>query len=506
MTNVPANSALPCDLDVLVVGAGISGIDAAYHMSKNMRHLRFALVDSKDTFGGTWATHSFPGIRSDSDLFTFGFKWKPWTGVPIATAEEIRTYLGEAIAENGLDERIHYGHTVRRADWDSSRCIWTVTLDHAGETRTVTCRFLWMCAGYYRHDKGYSPSWPGMGDFAGPIVHPQTWPEDLDYDGKRVVVIGSGATAATLIPAMAGRATHVTMLQRSPTYYFPRPMNDEFTTTLKALDLPPVWFHEIMRRKHLLEAETIARRAREEPDVVAAELIAAARAYLGDDYDVDTHFTPSYRPWRQRVAMIPDGDLFVAIRSGQASVVTDAITRFTRTGIDLESGKSLEADIIVSATGLILNTLGDVEFRVDGAAVTPSDSFTHRGIMLSGLPNLAMVFGYLRSSWTLRADMVSDYVCRLLTHMQARGADSVVPALRDQDQDMAARPWVDPENFNAGYIMRALERLPKQGDRQPWVMTQDYFDDRNTLPVADLEDGTLVYGAVQAQRDAPAAG
>lgn len=285
------------------------------------------------------------------------------------------------------------------------------------------------------------------------------------------------------------------MLQRSPTYFFPRPATDEFIETLRALDLPAEWEHEILRRKFLLEGQITARRSFEEPDALAEELISATQAYLGPDFDVATHFTPSYRPWRQRLAVVPEGDLFVAIRTGKASVVTDTIARFTPSGLQLESGETLEADIIVTATGLVLNALGDIDFTVDGAPVDISQSWTHRGVMLSGLPNLAMVFGYLRSSWTLRADMVSTYVCRLITHMQERQATSVVPALRTEDMDMPARPWVDPENFNAGYILRGLEIMPKQGDRQPWVMTQDYFSDRETLPVADLEDGTLRYSS-----------
>lgn len=479
--------------DVLIVGAGMSGIDAAYHLSRTLPDMRFAMLDSKDSFGGTWHTHRFPGIRSDSDLYTFGFKWKPWTGVPIATADEILRYLDEALDENDLRRHIRFGQTVRAARWNSGANLWTVTVERGGETVTLTCRFLWMCSGYYRHTQGYQPDWPGMGDFTGQIVHPQHWPQDLDHTGKRVVVIGSGATAATLIPAMAETAAHVTMLQRSPTYYYPRPKRDELATTLQALDIPQDWVHEIMRRKFLQDGKTMVRRSREEPQAVAAELIGAAQAYLGPDYDVATHFTPSYRPWRQRVAMVPDGDLFVAIRSGQASVVTDTIKRITATGIELDSGQVLEADIIVTATGLTLSALGDVAFQVDGAPVDLTQSWTHRGVMLTGLPNLAMVFGYLRTSWTMRADLVSDYVCRLLAHMQDRGAASVTPALRDTDRDMPVRPWIDPENFNAGYILRALDVMPRQGDRQPWLMTQDYFDDRITLPAANLEDGTLVY-------------
>ena len=332
-----------------------------------------------------------------------------------------------------------------------------------------------------------------MAQFGGTIVHPQTWPNDLDHAGKKVVVIGSGATAATIIPAMTKTAAHVTMLQRSPTYFFPKPMIDEFGETLRALELSDDLYHDIMRRKFLFESKNTVRRSREEPKALAAELIGAAAKYLGEGFDVATHFTPRYRPWRQRIAMIPDGDLFVAIRDGKASVVTDKIEKFTKTGILLKTGKQLEADIIVTATGFNLNVLGDIAFDVDGIPLDLSQSVTHRGVMFTGLPNLVSVFGYLRSSWTLRADLVSDYVCRMLTYMDEIGARSVVPLVPEQDQDMKISPWIDPENFNAGYVMRSLDILPRQGDRQPWVMTQDYFSDRETMPAADLGDGTLVY-------------
>lgn len=481
------------DFDVLVVGAGISGIDAAYHLKHRLPGTRFAVLDSKNSFGGTWRTHRFPGIRSDSDLYTFGFGWKPWRGQPIAAAQEILSYLDEAIEENDLGGHIRFGQPVVRCAWCSRTNLWTVTTEVSGQTKTRTCRFLWMCSGYYRHSQGYQPDWPGMDAFGGRIVHPQNWPDDLDHSGKRIVVIGSGATAATLIPALAETAAHVTMLQRSPTYYYPRPRQDEFAETLRALDLPDTWVHEIMRRKFLHDTQTTTRRSFEEPEALAAELIEAARACLGEDFDVATHFTPAYRPWQQRLAVIPDGDLFQAIRSGKASVVTDTIRTFTENGLELASGVSLEADVIVTATGLTLNALGDVAFSVDDRPVDISRCWTHRGVMLSGVPNMAMVFGYLRSSWTLRADLVSDYVCRMLTHMDNRGATRIMPTLRDQDRDMPVRPWIDPENFNAGYILRGLDIMPRQGDRQPWVMTQDYFDDRVTLPAADLEDGTLVY-------------
>ncbi len=481
------------DLDVVVVGAGISGIAAAYHLATNLPDQRFAVLDAKSGIGGTWQTHRFPGIRSDSDLFTFGFSWKPWTGVPIATAQEILAYLNEAVDEHDLRRHIRFGQTVERADWNSEKAVWSLTVRNATGTRTLSCRFLWMCAGYYRHSEGYQPRWPGMEDFSGPIVHPQQWPADLDHDGKRIVVIGSGATAATLVPALCETAAHVTMLQRSPTYYYARPATDTFIETLRALDLPAEWQHEILRRKFLHEQQVVTRRSFDEPEALAADLIAGVRAYLGEDFDIETHFTPSYRPWRQRLAVVPDGDLFTAIRSGRASIVTDHIRRFTPGGLDLASGETLEADIIVTATGLVLNALGDISVRVDGRPVDISQCWTHRGIMLSGVPNMAMVFGYLRASWTLRADLVADYVCRLLTHMTERRATAVVPALRSEELAMPARPWIEPENFNAGYILRGLDIMPRQGDRQPWVMTQDYFDDRETLPAADLDDGTLIY-------------
>lgn len=481
--------------DVLIIGAGISGIDAAYHLQKSRPGTRFVMIERMPDFGGTWRTHKFPGIRSDSDLFTFGFKWKPWTGLPIAKADQILSYLDEALDENSLRRHIRYNTDVLSASWSGDTQQWTVTL-RCGDDETpvtLTCKFLWMCAGYYNHNDAYTPDWPGMAQFGGTIVHPQTWPNDLDHAGKKVVVIGSGATAATIIPAMTKTAAHVTMLQRSPTYFFPKPMIDEFGETLRALELSDDLYHDIMRRKFLFESKNTVRRSREEPKALAAELIGAAAKYLGEGFDVATHFTPRYRPWRQRIAMIPDGDLFVAIRDGKASVVTDKIEKFTKTGILLKTGKQLEADIIVTATGFNLNVLGDIAFDVDGIPLDLSQSVTHRGVMFTGLPNLVSVFGYLRSSWTLRADLVSDYVCRMLTYMDEIGARSVVPLVPEQDQDMKISPWIDPENFNAGYVMRSLDILPRQGDRQPWVMTQDYFSDRETMPAADLGDGTLVY-------------
>ncbi len=362
-----------------------------------------------------------------------------------------------------------------------------------GADLRLTCNFLWMCQGYYRHAQGYTPDFPGMDRFPGPIVHPQTWPEDLDYKGKTVLVIGSGATAATMIPAMADDCAHITMLQRSPTFFYARPNRNEVADMLRQLDIPEEWTHEIVRRSILLDQQIITRRSFDDSAALKDELIAGVRMYLGDDFDVATHFTPSYRPWRQRLAIVPDGDLFKGIRSGKASVVTDRIETFTERGILLKSGTELEADIIVTATGFNLSALGDIDFTIDGRPLDFADCWAHRGILFSGVPNMAWVFGYLRTSWTMRADMVAEFVCRLLNHMAEKGAEVVTPQLREADKAMPARPFVDPENFNAGYLMRNMHIMPKQGDRQPWIFSQDYYTEKDEIPAADLDDGTLEY-------------
>ena len=480
------------DLDVLIVGAGISGIDAAYHLRRRHPKRSFAILEQKESFGGTWHIHRYPGARSDSDLFTFGFGWKPWTGVPLATAEEIRAYLDEAMSEHDLHRHVRYRQRVVSADWQADH--WRLLVEGPDDQRAViTCRFLWMCQGYYRHEAGYAPDFKGRDSFSGQVVHPQTWPQDLEYSGKRVVVIGSGATAATIIPAMAGTAAHVTMLQRSPTYFYPRPKVSPLAELLAPLELPPEWTHEIMRRHYLRESGVTARRAREEPESLRADLLSGARAYLGKDFPIDPHFSPKYAPWRQRIAVVPDGDLYAAIARGDASVVTDEVERFTETGLRLTSGTELEADIVVTATGFHLSMMGDIPFTVDGMPVDWPETWAHRGIMFSGVPNLAWVFGYLRSSWTLRADMISDFVCRLFDRMDTGGARVVTPQLRPADADMPALPLIDPENFNAGYIMRKAHILPKQGDRAPWIFSQDYYRERDEIPCADLDDGSLVY-------------
>ncbi len=481
--------------DVLIVGAGISGIDAAYHLQRDCPGKSFALLENQASFGGTWVTHKYPGIRSDSDLFTFGYAWKPWSGPPIASAEEILSYLDEVLDAHDIRRHIRYQREVKRAVWSSAENLWTLEVAclESGAVQRLSCNFLWMCQGYYRHASGYTPAFPAAERFGGQIVHPQTWPDDLDYAGKKVVVIGSGATAATLIPAIAADCDHVTMLQRSPTYFFAAPNRNDLAETLRALDIPEAWTHEIVRRHKLLEQKNIRQLSFDHPDALKAELIAGIRPYLDKDFDIDKHFTPHYRPWRQRLAFVPDGDLFKSIKSGKASVVTDEIERFTETGILTKSGEELEADIIVTATGFNMNVLGDIEFEIDGAALNFSDRWAHRGILFSGIPNMAWVFGYLRTSWTMRADLVAEFVCRLLNHMAGRGATVVTPELRAEDRDMPALPFVDPENFNAGYLMRSMHLMPKQGDHAPWTFSQDYYAEKDEIPTADLEDGTLVY-------------
>jgi cation diffusion facilitator CzcD-associated flavoprotein CzcO len=481
--------------DVVFVGAGISGVGGAYHLTTQCPGTSFVVLEAQESFGGTWLTHRYPGIRSDSDLYTFGYRFKPWTSAPIATAAEILRYMGEVIADNDLGRHIRYRHRIAAAHWSSRDNRWTIeaTRTDTGEAVRFTANFLWMCQGYYRHAEGYTPGWPGMEKFPGRVVHPQTWPNDLDYAGKKVVLIGSGATAATLIPAIAADCAHVTMLQRSPTYFRTGRNAIQIADELRELGVDETWIHEIVRRKILHDQAIFTRRSFTEPEAVKEELLAAVRGYLGPDYDVASHFTPSYRPWRQRIAFIPDGDLLEAIRAGKASVVTDEIETFTERGIQLKSGEALDADIIVTATGFHLNVMGDIDFAIDGKKLDWAETVTYRGMMFTGVPNLAWVFGYFRASWTLRADLVADFVCRLLNHMRETGARKVTPALRPQDKDMPLLPWIDPENFNPGYLMRGMHLLPKRGDKPEWQHTQDYWTEKDAFPAVDLDDGVFVY-------------
>ena len=481
--------------DVLIVGAGISGVGAAYHLTKQCPDKRFVVLEGLEDFGGTWLTHKYPGIRSDSDLYTFGYRFKPWTGPPIATAEEILKYMSEVIEENDLDRHIRYRHRIDRAHWSSEENLWTVEAHRTdtGERLVFTCGFLWMCQGYYRHSKGYTPEWEGVEEFEGELVHPQTWPEDLDLSGKRVVVIGSGATAATLVPAIAGDCEHVTMLQRSPTYFVAAPNQNELADMLRELEVPEEWIHEIVRRKILSDQEKITRASFEHAEGLRTLLLAGVREQLGDDFDIETHFTPRYRPWQQRLAFIPEGDLFQGINSGQASVVTDHIERFTKKGILLQSGEELEADVIVTATGFDLCVLGDIAFSVDGEPVDFAKTVTYRGMMFTGVPNMLWIFGYFRASWTLRVDLLADFVCKLLNHMDAIGAKRVEVALRDEDADMPLLPWISDDNFNPNYLKRSLHLLPKRGDKREWQHTQDYWNERTEIPAIDLEGEEFRY-------------
>lgn len=480
--------------DVIIIGAGISGLGAACHLQRECPQKSFLLLEARDAIGGTWDLFRYPGIRSDSDLYTYGYDFKPWHGQPIATAAEILRYLHEVVDENELDAHIRFGHHVERAAWSTAEARWTLeTTNRDGAPRCFTGNFLLMCQGYYNHEAGYRPQFPGEEKFHGPIIHPQQWPDDLDYCGKRMVVIGSGATAATIVPAVADSVAHVTQLQRSPSYYLPfdNREEDEMIKELRTLDLPPAWIHEIKRRRYLENGRVFTERALHEPAVVREELLAMAAALLPEGYNLDPHFTPRYEPWKERLCLLPEGDLLQAVASGKASVVTDQIERFVEEGILLQSGELLEADIIVCATGIELSGLGNIEFAVDGKPISIPDTWSYKGIMLSDLPNLAWIFGYIRSSWTLRSDLIAHYLCRLLNQMDEIGARQCTPRLRPEDQSMAAKPFIDPADFAPGYMRRGAGRLPKQGDREPWLNCQNYYVEKDQLPQAGFDDGVL---------------
>jgi cation diffusion facilitator CzcD-associated flavoprotein CzcO len=495
MSSVPVTNQSTTHTDVLIIGAGISGIGAAYHLQQQCPEKTYTILDTQPAIGGTWTTHTYPGIRSDSDFFTFGYRFKAWTGAPIATAAQILKYLREVIDENDIQRHIHHQHSVLSAEWDSGQQRWSLQVlnKQTNQVQSFSCNFLWMCQGYYRHGKGYTPEWPGMANFEGQIVHPQTWPDDLAYKGKRVVVIGSGATAATLVPAIANDCAHVTMLQRSPTYFRTAANANELADTLRQLDIPQEWTHEIVRRKVLFDQSAFTKRAALEPDVVKRELIENVRSHLGENFDVEKHFSPSYRPWQQRLAFIPDADLFRAVAAGKASVVTDDIDCFTAEGIRLKSGVELPADIIVTATGFHLSSPGEIPFTVDGQLVDFHKTITYRGTMFSGVPNMSWMFGYLRASWTLRVDLLSDYICRMLNHMRDQNLGSVTPTLRPSDATMPLKPWIDKDNFSSGYMMRSLHLMPQQIGVQPWKLETDYFVERDLLPTAALDDGILQF-------------
>jgi cation diffusion facilitator CzcD-associated flavoprotein CzcO len=471
-------------VDVLIVGAGLSGIGAAAHLQARLPGKRYAILEARGAIGGTWDLFRYPGIRSDSDMYTLGYRFRPWTEAKaIADGPSIRRYIEETATERGIDRHIRFGHRVVSASWSSAEARWTLEVEHEGERRRFGCSFLIMASGYYAYAAGHRPRWPGEAEFGGTIVHPQSWPEDLDYRGKKVVVIGSGATAMTLVPAMAETARHVTLLQRSPSYVVSRPSVDAIAEWLKRR-LPARLAYGLARWKNVLLGQFFFRLARRRPERVGKRLIDMVRAQLGPAFD-PRHFTPSYRPWDQRLYLVPDSDLFRAIRDGRASVVTDTIDCFTREGVRVASGPVIEADIVVTATGLDVQLFGGMSLSIDGVPADPSRAMGYKGIMLSGVPNLAVLFGYTNASWTLKVDLSCDFVCRLLRRMDRAGKPIAVAR---PDPDMPALPFLD---FTSGYVRRALDRLPSQGARRPWRLYQNYALDLITLRFGRIEDGVL---------------
>ncbi|MBR9833965.1 MAG: NAD(P)/FAD-dependent oxidoreductase [Alphaproteobacteria bacterium] len=474
-------------VDVLIVGAGLSGVGAAYHLQKKCPGKSYAILEARQTMGGTWDLFRYPGIRSDSDMHTLGFNFKPWVEQKaIADGPAILKYINETAAENGIDQHIRYGNKVIRSSWDSEAARWTVEVEVDGKRQSLTCHVLHMCAGYYNYDKGYTPDFEGVSDFKGDIIHPQHWPEDLDYSGKKVVVIGSGATAMTLVPAMTDKAELVTMLQRSPTYVVSRPAEDKLANGLRKW-LPNKLAYGLTRWRNVLFQLFFFNMARKRPEKVKENIIARVREELGPDYDVETHFTPTYNPWDQRLCLVPDSDLFNAIKSKKADVVTNHIDRFTAEGIKLKSGDILPADIIVTATGLDLQFAGGMEIAVDGRTLNPHDLINYKGCMLSDVPNMVVVFGYTNASWTLRADLTSEFMCRLVNYM-------------DRENFVEARPVAagveandDFLDFSSGYVQRAMQRFPKRGTRQPWVLNQNYAKDIMLMRHGKLDDEALVF-------------
>ena len=480
-------------VDVVVVGAGLSGIGAGYHLQTMSPDRSYVILEGRDGLGGTWDLFKYPGVRSDSDMHTLGFSFKPWTEAKsIADGPSILKYLKETVAQFGIDQHIRYGQLVSRAEWSSDDATWTVTSTdkHTGASKTIECSFLFMCSGYYSYKKGHTPEFAGRERFTGTIVHPQEWPLNLDYAGKRVVVIGSGATAVTIVPSMAENAAHVTMLQRSPTYMVSRPDHDALANRMRKV-LPEKIAYNITRFKNTWRQQLVYNKTRTDPDKVKNLLLGGIQLELGADYDIAKHFTPNYNPWDQRLCLVPNGDFFKAMREGKASVVTDHIASFTETGIQLASGEHLEADVIVTATGLELVTLGEMDFIVEGKQVDFSQTWTYKGFAYSDIPNMASTFGYINASWTLRSDLTAEYVCRLLNHMRKKGVAQCTPRLREQDRNMQQRPWID--GFSSGYMQRMMHRMPRQGDHEPWINPQNYRRDKKMFKHSPIDDGVMQF-------------
>lgn len=476
-------------VEVVIVGAGISGISAAWHLQRQCPDKDYVILERRDKLGGTWDLFKYPGIRSDSDMYTLGFHFKPWASDQmIADGPSIWNYLNEAATENGIDKHVRYGHRVLAANWSDEDGHWELTVERDGETIRLNAGFLWACSGYYNYDEGYCPEFPGADDFGGTIVHPQHWPEDLDYQGKKIVVIGSGATAITLIPALIDNgAGHVTMLQRTPTYVGSLPDKDPFAKRAFGL-FPEKLAYRVVRWKAILQAMAQYQVARVAPSTFRKMLRTMAERRLPEGYDYDRHFSPSYKPWDQRVCLAPNGDIFKAIRKGKADVVTDVIERFTADGILLKSGERLDADIIITATGLNVQFFGGAEIRRNDVPMDLAQSVAYRGVMLSGVPNTAFTFGYTNASWTLKADLTSEYVTRLLAYMDEHGYDTVEPT--DPADDVERQPFVD---LTSGYIKRALDRLPKSGSKAPWRLKQNYLIDLRVIRRSKIDDGALEF-------------
>ncbi len=484
------------NFDVLIVGAGLSGIGAAVHLQRDCPDRSYAILEGRYAIGGTWDLFRYPGIRSDSDMYTLGYNFKPWTEAKaIADGPSIRNYVNETAREHDVERHIRFGHKVKSAEWDSSTARWTVTTARTdGSTAQFTCNFLYMCSGYYSYAQGYKPEWPGEADFKGQVIQPQFWPENLDYAGKKVVIIGSGATAVTLVPAMANTAAHVTMLQRSPTYMVSRPGSDAIANVLRKI-LPAQMAYDIVRWKNVTMGMWFYNQTRKNPDKVRTALLGRLQKLLPAGYDMGKHFNPKYNPWDQRLCLVPDADLFEAIKAGKADIATDTIERFEADGIRLASGELLEADIIVAATGLKLEALGGMAVSVDGEPRRIGETLAYKGMMFSGIPNLAVSFGYINASWTLRSDLIAEYVGRLLNRMKATGTAIATPT---------PAPDVQPErlamDLSSGYVQRGADALPKSGTRAPWMVTANYKHDRKELREGDLAQEMVFAKAPAAAR------
>jgi monooxygenase len=475
--------------DIVVIGAGLSGIGAGCHFARALPGKSYVVLEGRERLGGTWDLFRYPGVRSDSDMFTLGYSFKPWTHPKaIADGPDILAYIGEAAREYRVDRHIRFGRRVTGADWLSKDARWRVeTVDvETGAQEIHSAKFLLIAAGYYRYDAGYSPDFPGQADYRGQIVHPQAWSEDIDYAGKRVLLIGSGATAVTLAPALAEKAAHVTMLQRSPTYIAPRPSADRFAQTIRRR-LPERAAYALIRWRNIVGGQFLYQMSRRRPAYFKKLLSDAAHAYLGADYDVARHFAPRYNPWDQRLCLAPDGDFYRAIRSGKAEVVTDEIDAFTERGVRLRSGGEIEADLVVTATGLALQAFGGVRLSLDGVALDPGRLISYRGFMFAGVPNLASVFGYTNASWTLRADLISHEVCRLIAYIDRKGFSSCTPR---PDETVAPAPW---SNLSSGYFQRGNSLLPSQGDRDPWRARQNYLREWLSFRFRTMQDGVLQF-------------